>query len=189
MESAALREMYERFADIGELIAAASEPSLMSTFDDAARKAILVSSTSYFEATLSKIVSEFCRQATGHNALVPALVEAKAIKRQYHTWFDWKENTATTLFALFGPAFKAHMAQVLRGAPELEDQISAFMELGRERNRLVHVDYATYTVEKTSRELFETYLLALEFVRQVPVQLNACAAALAVQAADQSGGS
>lgn len=179
MESAALRELYERFADIAKILAIAQEPSLLTAFDDTTRKAVLVSAASYFEVALSMAVADFCRKSSAKNTLVPAFVEIKAIRGQYHTWFSWEQNGAATFFAMFGPDFKAHMANVLKDNADLEDQISAFMELGRERNKLVHGDYAQFTVEKTTEEIYETYLKALEFVRQIPKQLEACAAQLA----------
>jgi hypothetical protein len=187
MESLPLKELQAAFLDVAKLLGDANEPSLVFALDDVARKTLLVSAASYFEVQLSRAVEDFCRTSSGANSLVPSLVTAKAVKRQYHTWFSWDGSNANAFFAMFGSDFKAHMQDVLKDSPDLEDQISAFMELGRERNRLVHGDYATYPVEKTAQEIYATYLIALEFVRRVPIELRACAAALIAKAVAAEG--
>ncbi len=113
--------------------------------------------------------------SSGKNSLIPALVRAKVVKRQYHTWFDWKANNANSFFGMFGEDFKDHMKELIFTSPGLEDDISAFMEIGRERNRLVHEDYASYTIEKTAEEIYGLYMLGLSFVSQIPGALRACA--------------
>ena len=49
----------------------------------------------------------------------------------------------------------------------MERSIKAFMDLGQERNRLVHQDYGTFYMEKTSEEIFDMYREALKFVLSV----------------------
>ena len=50
--------------------------------------------------------------------------------------------------------------------------IEAFLEIGRERNRLVHQNFGTFTLEKTSKEIYDTYRSAVEFVEWVPRELR-----------------
>ncbi len=48
------------------------------------------------------------------------------------------------------------------------------MEIGRERNLLVHSDYASYLINKTPEEIYTLYQKAHEFVSIVGVELRAC---------------
>lgn len=60
------------------------------------------------------------------------------------------------------------MENCLDEDPELRANIGAFMEIGRDRNRLVHQDYGSFTLEKTAEEIYSAYLQAHQFVEMVP---------------------
>ena len=49
------------------------------------------------------------------------------------------------------------MKSMVSGDEKLDSSIKAFIELGRERNRLVHQNFGTYSIEKTSKEIYELY--------------------------------
>ena len=164
------------------MLLSAGKISEQIVVDDLARKTMLISAASYFEVKLSEAVLTFCKDGVGSNTLIPAIVESKAIKRQYHTWFTWDAKNANTFFSLFGADFLSHMKKMVAESEELEDQIKAFLELGLERNRLVHGDYAAFSVEKTAEEIYQLYLKALLFVEAVPAELNQCAKALSERA-------
>jgi hypothetical protein len=55
---------------------------------------------------------------------------------------------------------------------KLDNAIKAFLELGNLRNQLVHQDYATVPLEKTSDEIYQLYLDALYFVDAFPECLD-----------------
>jgi hypothetical protein len=46
------------------------------------------------------------------------------------------------------------------------------MELGAERNRLVHTDFGSFSLEKTSEEIYDLYKKALKFVESFPTLLH-----------------
>ena len=50
--------------------------------------------------------------------------------------------------------------------------VAAFLELGNERNRLVHQNYATFPMEKTLDEIYLLYRRALTFVDLLPTALR-----------------
>lgn len=50
--------------------------------------------------------------------------------------------------------------------------IKAFLELGNERNLLVHQDFATFPMEKTLEEVYSLYQTGFKFVEYLPVALN-----------------
>ena len=155
MNETAVDRLFLEFRDASSILRTAGELSLSSAMDVSSRKAVLLAAASYFERRLSAAVLAFCQEVSGNNRLVPALVLNKAITRQYHTWFDWNGSTATTFFSLFGPEFKKHMQDLLKKDEALRSAIRAFIEMGRDRNRLVHEDYSTFTLEETIQEIYE----------------------------------
>lgn len=108
--------------------------------------------------------------------MIGALVKTKAITRQYHSWFDWETSNANKFFAMFGQAFKDHMVARLSVDGALGEGVKAFMELGRERNLLVHSDYASYLINKTPEEIYALYQRASIFVDSVGAEFRACTA-------------
>ena len=181
----AVDRLYEEFRDASEHLRSKGEISLGSAMDNNARKAILLAAASYFEYRLATDVLSFCVEISGKNSLVPALVKNKAIERQYHTWFDWKKNNANVFYGLFGPEFKLHMEDLLKTEESFNENIRAFLEIGRDRNRLVHEDYATFSLEKTTKEIFERYKTAMLFIDRIPLELRRCAEKIVRDAHDK----
>lgn len=85
------------------------------------------------------------------------------------------------------------MTKRVRESDQLKESIRAFMEIGRQRNLMVHQDYATFPLEKTLEEIYASYRQALDFVDQLPVFLDELdvakpAEAPAALAADSASG-
>lgn len=146
----------------------------MTSLEGNFRKTLLLSAASYFEARLSKIVEQFARQNSDID-LLGDLVRNRVISRQYHTWFDWDRSNANKFYQMFGEIYVRHMAQVLSANSTLEESVKAFMEIGRDRNRIVHQDYGTIYVEKTAEEIYSSYKKAVVFVDMVETELTSCA--------------
>ncbi|MDI6797732.1 MAG: HEPN domain-containing protein, partial [Desulfatibacillaceae bacterium] len=102
------------------------------------------------------------------NPLVTSFFKNKAVNRQYHTWFDWEANNANKFFSLFGSKFKDFMKYKVNNDSKLSDSISAFLELGNYRNQLVHQDFSSFPLEKTSKEIYQLYFKAFCFVNRFP---------------------
>ena len=60
----------------------------------------------------------------------------------------------------------------IRGDGDLDDSVRAFLELGRERNGLVHQDFGAVPLEKTTEEIHALYRRAMLFVESVPAALR-----------------
>jgi hypothetical protein len=80
---------------------------------------------------------------------------------------------------MFGQAFKDHMAEILAQDDSLVEGVKAFMEIGRERNLLVHSDYASYLINKTPEEIYSLYHSASVFVTRVGAEFRVCTANMA----------
>lgn len=168
--------LFTDFMDASDVLMAANEVSLQIILESNLRKTLLLSAASYFEYTLCRIVNDFTDIVTSGNSMIISLVQTKAISRQYHTWFDWKTPNANVFFGLFGKVFRDHMTTKIATDDRIADAIRAFMEIGRERNLLVHSDYASHFINKTPDEIYALYILANNFVEMVSTELQACSA-------------
>jgi hypothetical protein len=166
--------LYGEALAVIKLLDEKKEVSLSSAASDNFRKALLLGAASHFENTVTNIVIEFVRENTAGSVLIEAFLRNKAIMRQYHTWFSWEANNANQFFGLFGTEFRDMMTIRVKDDEALRLSIRAFLELGNERNLLVHEDYATFALEKTFEEIFELYTKARVFVETLPVVLREC---------------
>ena len=151
-----------------------NEPSLASAASDNFRKSLLLAVASYFEYRLSNCVVDFVHERTSGAARVVSFVTNKAISRQYHTWFNWHDSNANQFFGLFGAEFRLMMVDKVKASEELKLSVQAFMELGSERNKLIHQDFASYAMDKTLEEIYARYKLALIFVEGMATHLRDC---------------
>lgn len=159
----AVDRLYKEALDVLQVLGD-SEPSLATVVNENFRKSLLLAAASYFEHRISSCVVEFVRDAVQGNELVVEIVRNKAVSRQYHTWFNWADKNANSFFGLFGAKFKEKMVAKVRSDEVLEKAIIAFLEVGNERNKLVHQDFASFSLEKTLQEIYATYKRASVFV-------------------------
>lgn len=64
------------------------------------------------------------------------------------------------------------MREQLNADEHLKATEQAFIELGRQRNLLVHENFAEYDVNTTVGEIYEKYKLACEFVSFIAAVLD-----------------
>lgn len=149
-----------------------NELSFTAQFNAVFTKTLLLSAASYFEHEICKMVQSFVERKTSNDECVTSIVKQKAIERQYHTYFSWKEwqkGNANTFFGLFGESFKEQRAKEIKEDDNLKNAVRAFLELGNERNKLVHQNFADCTIEKTAEEVYGLYqnaIVFLEFLNQ-----------------------
>ena len=173
MPSTVVDRLHEDFVSLLSVLDEADEVSLRAVADENFRKSLLLAAASYFERRMTETVLSFVEDATNRNLLVTALVRNRAVSRQYHTWFQWDAGNANSFFGLFGSGFRDFMKSRIREDDDLDDSVRAFLELGRERNRLVHQDFGAFPLEKTTEEIHALYRRALRFVDEVPGALRA----------------
>lgn len=172
MPATVVDELHESFSGLLSVLDAAGEVSLRAVADENFRKSLLLAAASYFERRMTDTVMSFVEHATNGNMLVASLVRKKAASRQYHTWFEWDGRNANSFFGLFENDFRDFMKHRVRQDDELDDAVRAFLELGGERNRLVHQDFGTFPLEKTTEEIHALYTRAMRFVDAVPGALR-----------------
>jgi hypothetical protein len=176
-------KLYGEYSAIVSMMDQYNAVSFRNTLNENFRKTLLLSAASHFEHRITTDVVAFCAEVAGGNTMIQTLVRNKAVSRQYHTWFQWEANNANAFFNMFGEDFRSHMIGVVRGDQNVAKSIAAFLEIGRERNRLVHQDYGSFFLEKTAEEIFGLYVSAMVFVEFVPKALRDFSARLNSKAA------
>lgn len=171
MDDTIVERLHGEFQALVAVLEKEAEPSLRVTADDIFRKVLLLSAASHFEHQVTEAVVAFTARASGESERVVEFVRRKALSRQYHTLFEWERNNANGFFALFGDAFKANMEGLVKNDAGLAEAIRAFLEIGRERNRMIHQDLASFSLEKTAAEIFALYQRASRFVQELPALL------------------
>lgn len=121
------------------------------------------------------MILEFAKNKSS-DGLICHFIKNKAISRQYHTYFDWNQTNekknANRFYSLFGNGFKTKCEQKVKDDKELEKSVIAFIELGIERNKLIHTNLAASTTEKTLEEYYDLYKKSLTFLDFIENQLG-----------------
>lgn len=164
--------LYRDFRNLIENLDQTTNPSLRVTADDTFRKALLLASASYFEHTITTDLVEYFNEFSSKNKIAVEFLKNKAISRQYHTFFSWDKNNANTFFGLFGEDFKNFMKEEVQKNETLDESIQAFLEIGNDRNRLIHGNYGNFPLEKTADEIFLQYKKAVVFIGIFPSKLR-----------------
>ena len=54
---------------------------------------------------------------------------------------------------------------------DLANSIKAFLEIGRERNKMVHQNFAEIVIDKTAEEIYKLYQTSLLFIKTIKKEL------------------
>jgi hypothetical protein len=172
MNKTIVDQLYHEFKELVSYLDQESQISFHDVANKNFTKVLLLAAASYFEDRLVKELTQFIKTTTRENELLVEFCKNKAISRQYHTYFDWDKKNANRFFGLFGDSFKKWMEKAIKDDDKLATSIQAFIEIGGERNRLVHQDFGTFTLEKTTEEIYQLYKEALYFVDVLPEKLG-----------------
>ena len=156
--------MYTDFNGLNSYLSDEGEVSYALLMEDYSRKILLLSAASYFESIFISKLIDFFEKRTDDKKAISNFIKNKALKRQYHTLFTWNRRNANSFFALFGEDFKKYIQEKLNMDADLEASIKSFLELGNERNRMVHNDFSAYYLEKSEAEIYDLYKKSLKFV-------------------------
>lgn len=172
MSETIIDRMYQDFDDLITFLDQAGEVSLRIIADSTFKKTLALSSASYFEDEIKRILSDMVAKRSSGDVLLSNFVKNKAIARQYHTFFQWKESNANSFWGLFGDEFRDRAKNDVRGNDELSLSIKAFLELGDLRNELAHLNFASFILDKTAEEVYTLYKKAKVFIGYLDKILN-----------------
>lgn len=147
------------------------EVSLAQLYEESFRRILLLSSASLFEQIIVDALHGYCVNKTSSDTCILAMVRIKVIKRQYFTYFDWEKKNAGAFFALLGEVIGDGLKAEVKTEP-LKQSLASFLELGYLRNCIVHQNFASFSFEKTSAEVYELYKSAFVFVEKVTSLLS-----------------
>ncbi len=165
-------KMYADHKALHDLLTGLRETSLASDADNKLKKVLLVSAASYFEHEITTAIIDFAAAASESHQSLLSLVRAKAVSRQYHTYFQWEGKNANSFFGLFGEEFLAKCKAHVKAQEALDDSIRAFLEIGSNRNQMMHENFGTFPMEKTAEEVYELYRRAHLFVDYIRKRLG-----------------
>lgn len=171
MYSKKIKALYDEYNELISFCRMNGQVSFEMYINNTYKKSLLLSATSYFETTIIKIIHEFAESKSRQNMVLISFVDNKAIKRQYHTFFNWEGNNANQFWGLFGDTFRQEAKKQVQ-EKGLVDAERAFMAIGRERNLLVHQNYIEATINDTFEEIYAKYEKACEFVELVSQLLS-----------------
>ena len=147
--------------------------SLLNTVEDTFSKSLLIMAASRFEKTVTDQLLEFAiSSSTSSGSLIANFISNKALQRQYHSLFDWTSNNANHFYKFFGDDFNNFMKGKVRSDASLEDSIHSFMKIGSDRNRLVHGDYLSFTMEMTADQIVTEFDSGMIFAGNIKAFLE-----------------
>lgn len=158
---------FDSCKELLEIVQKEDGPSITNAAQSILQKHFAICVASHFERQLCDAVEEYVTQISNNHSPVISFMKQKAIERQYHTWFDWSGTNANRFFSLFGKEFKDFITERIE-AEDLDYPIQCFIELGRDRNVLVHNDLTASSFNMTLDEVCEKYQQAERFVDMFP---------------------
>jgi RiboL-PSP-HEPN len=160
--------LYQENVAIVEYLLAQGEISFSNTLGSAVPKVVLLAAASHMETEVCAHINAFYDKVTNRHPEATAFVNNKAVSRQYHTYFDWKNGNANAFFGLFGEDALNNFKAKLKEDPVFAGAVKEFCNLGNLRNQLVHGNYASFVLDKTADEVFTLYRQARVFVDAIP---------------------
>ena len=154
--------LIERHYEISNSLASQCEITLKSYVDDDFRKVLILSIASFFEHQILEAVGGLAKTADSRQ--LEFLVKAKAIDRQYHTYFEWRGRNANKFLSLFGTDFKREVSDEIKSDSSLDEGCRSFLQLGNTRNKLVHGNFADQSIDYALDEIIDLYRKSLGFV-------------------------
>lgn len=162
-----LRVFFDERNEIAALLERVIEPSLLNVYQTDLPKVMIVAAASSFEKEVLRHIEEFYKETTRHESAA-TFVMKKGLHRQYHQLFGWNDNNVNVFTNFFGPGCTKNFKQQLNIHEWLETSMKDFLQLGRERNELVHGDFATHSLSLTPSEVQAKYESACRFVSCIP---------------------
>lgn len=164
--------LYERQTELKREISKGSDLTLITSIEELNQKTLLLAAASEFEHNLSSAVRRYVNDRCGGNEGLVSILEAKAISRQFHTWFDFKSLSENPFYAMFGKNFSDHMKAIKKAEEPFAESAKSFLEVCHLRNQLVHSNYVTFPLEKTAEEILGSYNSGCKFITRVSEELR-----------------
>ncbi|SYZ71854.1 conserved hypothetical protein [Candidatus Zixiibacteriota bacterium] len=167
-----IESLYKQNQEIANYLKGKDEVTFASDLNASLGKLLVMAMGSYFECEITNLIMDYITEKTNQHKSISSFVKNKAISRQYHTYFQWKDNNANSFFGLFGEDFKNNCISQVRAIPNLAEGIKAFIEIGVWRNHLAHENFNSIDLPKTAEEFYDLYNKAEFFLSFFKKQLK-----------------
>ena len=165
-----VESLYEDFKRAEKSLLDAGEVSALNTLSVVFKNNLVLTSASNAERILTSFFEELLGKV-GMKTHLAFFCKKAAFDQRYHTFFDWKlantENPrkGVELFvSKFGLPFKAEHKKQVDASDELQKGAASFIQIGHQRNEMVHTGFTGYTNEKTYDEIIEHHRSAMKFL-------------------------
>lgn len=119
-------------------------------------KVLAVSCGSEFEDVVSRVVERAISARIKSAPFAEAVVQ-RLITRKYFQLFDFDKANINKLLELFPAEAKPRYGDLVTAETWINQSIKDFMALNRERNRLVHQNFAAASSDYTAEEVFALF--------------------------------
>lgn len=154
-----VESLYDDYLSLRDVLK--DDPSGLVSLERIFPKALLLASASFLEVTTTHAVSMLFSVTDAPE--LQLFIERKALKRQFHTLFDWDRQKANGFFAMFGDACRDRYKKEYQADANLSESADSFLEIGSLRNQLVHQNYADFNLSKTAEEIAALHARAVAF--------------------------
>lgn len=161
--NSSIQTLIENYQELESFLKSQGMISESIDLSDHYRKILLLSCASYYETKITNIIQEFVTK-TSNDERVVCFLNNKALNRQYHTLFQWNGNNINNFLGLFGSNYKESVQKKIDDNEELKKYIRAFLNIGNERNKMVHENFLDYQLEKTFDEIVALHNDAIKFI-------------------------
>lgn len=157
-----LESFKETYDFVHAKLKTSGELGQITSYEELSTKTLIIAAAGQLEKDITKLLIDMPRK---HNSpeFVGYFVVNQALKRKYHTLFDWDAKKVNSFAGLFGSIKKKEIVQACSEDESTED----FFYIGSERNRIVHKGLASESVDKTFVEVWEIYISAQKFVTKL----------------------
>jgi len=166
MHSSSIQVLKEDYDALMAFFIETEQPSFQISINNAYRKNLVLSAASFFESEIKKTILNHTRTVSRGDEKLVTFIDSKVLARQYHSLFDWDAKNCNKFFKCFGEVVKdAARSQLIRD--DLIQSEIAFLEMGAERNRLVHQNFSEIVINSTFDEIYRKYVSACPFIEFV----------------------
>ena len=156
-----MHRIYEELVSLRSLVSDAKSISDSANIDSLAKKSLLLAAASYFEKQICDAIIE-AANSRGSPLFVSEFIRRQALSRKYHTMFNWDAASLNSFFSLFGEEAKSNFIKAVEDDNQ-KGNIREFIYINGERNKLVHSNFASYSLEAVFEEIWTKFLAAKMF--------------------------
>lgn len=163
-------EAYNHYKSLINTETVLNNLSLRNIIEEIFRKTLLLFAASLFEDQIKSSIIMASEQSLDDDKLIN-FIKRKAIERQYHTYFDWKVSNINYFASHFGVEFRNSLRIDIDNNEGMSIGEAAFMYIGSERNKMLHSNLITYSLDDSVDDVYSKYINASRFVEYVGAKI------------------